>query len=95
MLLDWVLRGFLSDVPARLDELEERLAAGDVEAVHRIAHTIKGAAGNVGAVALQSIAARAEAAAKRRALEEVAVLVPFVRTCVEAFQATAAGAAAS
>jgi two-component system sensor histidine kinase/response regulator len=44
-----VLKMFLAEVPRRLDRLRIAYAAGDIEEVHRCAHSLKGSAGNIGA----------------------------------------------
>jgi len=48
-----VLTLFLGDAPVRLQAIEAALAAGDAQALGRAAHALKGAASNIGAVALQ------------------------------------------
>lgn len=52
---------FVEDVPRRLQAVEEALAAGDAPALSRAAHALKGAAGNIGAVAVQAMATTLEA----------------------------------
>lgn len=47
-----LLTTFLTDAPKRLVELRELLAVNDVAAMERPAHTLKGASGNLGAMAL-------------------------------------------
>lgn len=44
-----VLQLFLDDVPRRIAALRNGLASGNIEAVHRAAHSLKGSAGNIGA----------------------------------------------
>lgn len=51
---------FLSDMPARIAELEAGLAAGETEKFVRAAHSIKGSAANLGATRLQGAAERLE-----------------------------------
>lgn len=55
---------FLADAPARLQALQDALAGGDAQALGKAAHALKGAAGNVGARALQQLAHRLEADAQ-------------------------------
>lgn len=50
-----VLTMFLAEVPRRLERLRNARAAGDIEEVHRSAHSLKGSAGNIGAHALFEI----------------------------------------
>jgi CheY-like chemotaxis protein len=51
---------FLADAPRRLQAIEEALAAGDVAALSRAAHALKGAAGNIGAAGIQAVCANLE-----------------------------------
>lgn len=55
---------FLADAPARLQAMADAVAAGDAQALAKAAHALKGAAGNVGALALQEAAASLETDAK-------------------------------
>ena len=48
-----------------VEDIREALAAGDHERAHRLAHTIRGVAGNIGAKELQAVATAVEAAFKR------------------------------
>ena len=48
-VLTEVLKLFLDEVPPRLTRLRIAWAAGDIEQVHRLAHSLKGSAGNIGA----------------------------------------------
>ncbi|HJW25638.1 MAG TPA: PAS domain S-box protein [Rhodocyclaceae bacterium] len=57
-----LLRKFLAGREASLDALRRALAAGDRDEARRLAHSMKGAAGNLGATGLQSAAAELEAA---------------------------------
>lgn len=71
-LMEQVKESFLSDMPRQIQALREGIAEGDRAAVQRHAHTIKGAAGNVGGEALREVARAMEQAAKeddRGALE--------------------------
>jgi CheY-like chemotaxis protein/HPt (histidine-containing phosphotransfer) domain-containing protein len=63
-LTDSICEGFLADLPGQIDELSDSLTSGDIAGIERRAHTIKGAAANVGAEALQAIAASLEQAAR-------------------------------
>ncbi len=51
-VLSEVLKVFLIDVPPRLDRLRNAWVAGNIEEVHRLAHSLKGSAGNIGASAM-------------------------------------------
>ena len=52
---------FIEDCEERLQRLDEALTAGRLDEIHREAHTIKGAAANVGTTRLQDIAMHLEA----------------------------------
>ncbi len=55
---------FISDAPERLRAIESAVAEQDAGALSRAAHALKGAAGNIGAVAMQEAAAALEAQAR-------------------------------
>lgn len=63
-----LVRMFLADLPLQLANCEESAAAGDVVAMERTAHSLKGAAGAVGAAALVAKAADLERVAGQRDL---------------------------
>jgi len=50
-----VLTLFLAEVPPRLDRVRNAWTAGDIEGIHRAAHSLKGSAGNIGATALFAV----------------------------------------
>jgi HPt (histidine-containing phosphotransfer) domain-containing protein len=54
-VLSEVLRMFLVEVPPRLDKLRNAWQAGNIEEVHRTAHSLKGSAGNIGANGLFAV----------------------------------------
>ncbi|MDR0776990.1 MAG: EAL domain-containing protein [Azonexus sp.] len=58
------IRPFLEDMPGYLQEMEEAIAAGNADTLCRLAHVIKGAAGNLGALAMASVARDMEALAE-------------------------------
>jgi len=59
-----VIHLFMGDAPNRLQAIEAAIAAHDGEALSSAAHALKGASGNVGAVAVQAAASSLEAEAK-------------------------------
>jgi CheY-like chemotaxis protein/HPt (histidine-containing phosphotransfer) domain-containing protein len=61
-LVQTVLAGFLDDLPRQLEAIQGYLNAGDAMGVQRQAHTIKGAAANVGGEALAALAFELEKA---------------------------------
>ncbi len=58
------VRPFLEDMPNYLEELEAAAIAGDSATVRRVAHAVRGAAGNFGAVALVARAKEMETVAE-------------------------------
>ncbi|MCP5046268.1 MAG: response regulator [bacterium] len=71
-----VLEGFLEDMPQRFGSLKEALKNRDAPLARRHAHTVKGAALNVGAFRLQKIAAMMEDAAEEGDLDATTALLP-------------------
>ena len=55
---------FLADAPRRLDAIAQAIASGDPDELSRAAHALKGAAGNIGAIAIQAVCAELESDAK-------------------------------
>jgi HPt (histidine-containing phosphotransfer) domain-containing protein len=64
-LLTELVTLFLRDTPVRLRDLEQRPL--DPQATARVAHALKGSAGNLGASHLQELASRLEQAGRRGA----------------------------
>ena len=75
-LLDSLIMSFLSEIPQDVGSLRLAVANGQAADARRHAHSIKGAASNVGAEALQEWANRLEDAAKESALEQVSSGLP-------------------
>jgi PAS domain S-box-containing protein len=65
-----VLSAFLEDAPQLISKLEESLRAGDSEGGALQAHSLRGAAGAVGAKSLQSIALEIETCCRAGKLDE-------------------------
>jgi HPt (histidine-containing phosphotransfer) domain-containing protein len=61
-LFQEVVQAFLEDIPHKLSSLNDYLNNKDHLSVGRQAHSIKGAAGNVGAISVRKVAADLEAA---------------------------------
>ncbi len=70
-----VLRMFLSEVPPRMDRLRNAWAAGNIEEVHRAAHSLKGSAGNIGARAFFAVCSQLDERGKTGDLAGVAPLI--------------------
>lgn len=73
-----VIEGFLKDIPSQISDLRSAMESGDLVLVRRKAHTIKGAAANIGAVALQSAACLIEEAAETSVSGKLASLMPTI-----------------
>jgi HPt (histidine-containing phosphotransfer) domain-containing protein len=71
-----IIEGFLADVPRQVSELKRHVDAGDVRSAAGQAHGIKGAAANVGGMALSAVAQAMEKAGNASRAQEVAALVP-------------------
>jgi signal transduction histidine kinase/DNA-binding response OmpR family regulator len=59
-----LLHLFLEHAPRQITQLKEAVEAGDVALSERMAHSLKGASANIGAVTLQQEAAQAETGAR-------------------------------
>jgi HPt (histidine-containing phosphotransfer) domain-containing protein len=74
-VLKEVLRLFLDEVPPRIVRLRNAWAAGNIEEVHRAAHSLKGSAGNIGARRLHAVCGQLDDKARSRDLAALAPLV--------------------
>jgi two-component system, sensor histidine kinase and response regulator len=92
-LLDEVTQLFLSDAPGRLAEIRAALEQGDPQRVQNAAHSLKGAAGYVGAERTSARARRLEELGRSReltsALEEFRELEREIERLIEAIAASA------
>ena len=66
--------------------LREALAAADVPLLRRHAHTLKGAAGNVGASGVQGVSMQVEEAGGAGRLEEVSLLLDVLDEQLDKFR---------
>jgi two-component system sensor histidine kinase/response regulator len=73
-----ILKTFMQDAPNQLTTLREDLEAKDHAQAERHAHTLKGAAGNVGARALKDAAGRAQEAARAEDIDELSRTVEAI-----------------
>lgn len=79
---------FLEDQHERLSSIEQAIAGGDSADLRREAHTLKGAAANMGALALQHLARELEEAGRNGQLGPAPELLERIRVeaaRVEAF----------
>jgi two-component system, sensor histidine kinase and response regulator len=74
-LLIELIELFLTDIPPQLDALREAVEAGDAHSVKRIAHTLKGSCGNMGAVRMGAICAELEEIGSSEDLAAAPVLI--------------------
>jgi HPt (histidine-containing phosphotransfer) domain-containing protein len=70
LLLD-LIDMFLDDAPLKVRTIVEAAAAGDLEAVERAAHSLKGSSGNLGAVLLQEVAEQLQIAGRTRTAQSL------------------------
>lgn len=75
---------FLGDVPERIKKLKDCLAKNDAKGVERAAHSIKGAASNMGGDALAALASSLENAASS---QDLSFIVPKINELDSEFQA--------
>ncbi|MDQ4062339.1 MAG: response regulator, partial [Actinomycetota bacterium] len=66
---------FLEDIPSQLEALREAIGGGDATSVARIAHTIKGSSGNMGAAKMANICAELQDIGHSGELERAPMLV--------------------
>ncbi|MFP4130186.1 MAG: response regulator, partial [Halorhodospira sp.] len=84
-----ILRGFQGRLRDDYAPLLDHLRGGDRETAQRIAHTLKGAAGNIAAVRLQELATRIEAALQAGEAVDAALIEALGQALQEAEQALA------
>ena len=70
-----VLRLFLEEAPARIEKLRNAWAARDIQQVQRIAHSLKGSAGNIGASAMFEICKRLDSSGRPGEVVDTAGLI--------------------
>src|SRR4030066_524879 len=70
-LLVELVKLFSENIPQQIDKLGEAIKSADMELARQIAHSVKGAAANVGAVTVQHGALQAESAAREGELEKL------------------------
>ena len=86
-----ILEAFLEDIPREIDSLTAAVAVGNTPTVELLAHTIKGAAGNVGSEGLRSAAFEMESAAKKGDLSGAQALLKSIRQEFEHLKAAIRG----
>jgi len=81
-----ILEVFTEDCRRMIAELKKALETGNTAEVRRFAHSLKGAAGNVGASRLRAAAREAEEAASGGNAEEVLPFMEIIEKEFEAFR---------
>jgi len=66
---------FLEDVPPQLEALRKAIEGGDASSAQRVAHTLKGSCGNMGAVKMATMCVELEDAGRSGELERAPMLV--------------------
>lgn len=96
-LLVEVLGIFLEQTPVQIEQMSQADAAGDIDRIAEIAHELRGAAANVGAEGLRTLASQLELDLKGGGLKDAAVELELLRVelarlrlAVEAFRADGA-----
>jgi len=79
LLVD-LIRMFLEDGPNRVRSIETGATEGDLELVEQAAHSLKGSAGNLGAVKVQHLAEELQLAGRSGDRESAARLAERLRT---------------
>lgn len=70
---------FLADAPVRLAEMDAALQAGDRARFTRSAHSLKGSAANIGAVAVKTVAGVLEQRSREAGLDGLAPVAEELR----------------
>ncbi len=81
-----IVTRFLTDAPGQIDLLKACLEKGDIPGAQRQTHSIKGAASNVSAQALQKAAEQIQQAIDQRAWKEAAVMLPRLSEQLELYK---------
>jgi HPt (histidine-containing phosphotransfer) domain-containing protein len=77
-LVAQLVEAALDDLPCQVRKLKDSLAAADITTSERQAHSIKGAAANIGAESLRDTAERMEKAARQGDLESCREALPVL-----------------
>jgi PAS domain S-box-containing protein len=87
-----ILVRFLAELPPVFDQLDASLASGAAAQVRHLAHGVKGAAANAGALVLRRTAAGVEASGKSGDMGAIAALLPELRQQFRRFHETVSAA---
>ena len=75
-VLSEVLQLFLEEVPKKIRALQEAVHAGDAAEAGRVAHSLKGSSGNIGADSMMDVCRRIDDLARAGDLAATAPLLP-------------------
>lgn len=75
-LISMVIGVFIEDMPQQIEALKGAVKVQDTKEATRLAHSIKGAAANVGGESLQATALQLEEAAREGNLTDIAMVLP-------------------
>ena len=78
-VVEEVFQIFLTETPARLADIDEAISIGNLTQVHRLAHSLKGSAGNIGARAMFAACRELDDEARGGKADRIAGLVALVR----------------
>jgi len=81
-----ILEGFMADIPVQMNRLKELLEQGNAAEVERRAHTIKGAAANVGGEELREISLKIEKAGRAGDLDAARKMHQDLTASLERFR---------
>lgn len=81
-----IVDDFMKDIPNKLNALKEALNKRDALLIKKEAHMMKGASGNIGAVAMQEIAEQIEIAGKAEDLVKAELLTAKYEALLEIFK---------
>jgi len=73
-----IIAAFLDDMPRQIADLRQNAEQPDITAFRNRAHTIKGAAANIGAPSLRELASQAEEASAENTIAQAALLVASI-----------------
>ena len=90
-LVQKILEAFVEELPRLIDSLAEHVLREDRAAAERLAHTIKGAAGNASCDVISRIASEMEKAAGEHHLGEIAARIPALKEQCEKVKAAVKG----
>jgi len=85
-LVKELIEEFLKEIPQPLKDLQTALKSADHQQIRYQGHTIKGTSGNMGAISLQKVAARLEAAGQSEDMETAQALINQLMEQFEKFK---------